>query len=220
MYPSPLHDTIVGAFAGGAGYELRHYTRRVILIEKDPTIAALWRWLITATPEEVRRLPLEIRTTVRDLCLPAGPAALIGFWCNKGCSHPVQTPSAWMRSGRYPNQFWGTSIRERVASQVGAIRHWSVIEGDFEEAPDILATWFVDPPYERAGKHYRTKFKDYVRLASWCRRRRGQVMVCENEGAKWLPFSPLALIKANESKTGGKRSAEVLWHRSIEGATA
>lgn len=45
-------------------------------------------------------------------------------------------------------------------------------------------------------------------------------MVCENEGAKWLPFSRLALIKANESKTGGKRSAEVLWHRSDDGVIA
>jgi len=52
---------------------------------------------------------------------------------------------------------------------------------------------------------------DYERLASWCRTRKGQTIVCENEGATWLPFEPFLVTKANESKTGGKRSREAIW---------
>ena len=52
---------------------------------------------------------------------------------------------------------------------------------------------------------------DYEALADWCRSRRGQVIVCENVGADWLPFEPFITIKANESKSGGKVSREAIW---------
>lgn len=52
-----------------------------------------------------------------------------------------------MRSGRRVHSFWGETIRARVAAQVSAIRHWTVIEGDFADAPWEPATYFVDPPY-------------------------------------------------------------------------
>jgi hypothetical protein len=55
--------------------------------------------------------------------------------------------------------------------------------------PDIEATWFVDPPYNnRAGSYYIENSIDYVALGTWCHERRGQAIVCENEGADWLPF--------------------------------
>lgn len=47
-YPSPIYNTIVEPFAGAAGYAVRYYERDIILIEKDPEIAALWRYLIAA----------------------------------------------------------------------------------------------------------------------------------------------------------------------------
>src|SRR3990167_8941757 len=34
-YPVPLHDTIIEPFAGAAGYSLRYFDRKIILIEKD-----------------------------------------------------------------------------------------------------------------------------------------------------------------------------------------
>jgi hypothetical protein len=36
-------------------------------------------------------------------------------------------------------------------------------------------------------------------------------MVCENEGAQWLPFRPFATLKAG---LNGKGSREVLWENS------
>lgn len=205
-YPAPQHDTIIEPFAGAAGYATRHHDRRVVLIEADPAIAGLWRWLISATPEDVLALPLAVPTTVRDLGLPPGPSALIGFWLNTGASAPRQSPSAWMRRSNR-TLFWGAKVRERIASQVDAIKHWTVIEGDYTAAPDIEATWFVDPPYHKGGKHYRRSQVDYRALGSWCQARRGQAIVCEEQGADWLPFRPHIIAQAN----GGRMCREVIW---------
>lgn len=212
-YPAPRHDTIVEPFAGAAGYATRYADRRVVLVEADPIVAELWRWLIHTPEAEVLALPLEVPATVRDLGLAPGPSALIGFWLNKGAAAPMQTPSRWMRSGVRPASFWGREVRDRIASQVGAIRHWIVIEGTYSDAPDVEATWYVDPPYQRAGVHYRRRLvpAEYPALGAWCRSRRGQVIACEEVGADWLPFIPAFEAKANESRTGGKRCAEAIW---------
>lgn len=210
-YPTPRHNTLVEPFAGAAGYATRHHRCRVVLVERDPVVADLWRWLIQSSEDEVRALPLDVPTTVRDLGLAPGPSALIGFWLNKGAASPMQSPSKWMRAGTHAASFWGREVRERIATQVGAIRHWTVIEGSYEDAPDEEATWYVDPPYQRAGVHYRRKITDYPALGAWCRTRRGQTIVCEEVGADWLPFRHFGTFKANESRTGGKRCAEAIW---------
>lgn len=101
-------------------------------------------------------------------------------------------------------------MRERVASQVTTIRHWQIIEGDYTAAPDLEATWFIDSPYEGAGRHYvhGSRGIDYAALATWCRARRGQPIVCEQEGANWLPFRRLGVFKAGPAT---QRSAEAVW---------
>ena len=93
------------------------------------------------------------------------------------------------------------------------IRHWKVIHGSYLDVEDDEATWFVDPPYQHAGKLYRRGAGDidFEHLGRWCRSRQGQVMVCEAEGADQLPFEPFREIKANPSVTGGYVSNEVLW---------
>jgi hypothetical protein len=52
---------------------------------------------------------------------------------------------------------------------------------------------------------------DYRALGAWCQSRRGQATVCENAGARWLPFSPFRTIKGMEGKRGSKKSVEVIW---------
>lgn len=200
-YPKPLCDVIVEPFAGAAGYATRYYTRDVFLYEKDPKIAEMWRWLIGASRQDVLDLPLMgPNDCVDDLDAPDGAKYLIGFWLNKGVAQPCKRPSAWMRGGTHASSFWGKEIRERIASQVPQIKHWRLIEADWIEeadADDPEATWFVDPPYQVAGKHYKMGAKqiDFPRLGILCRQRRGQVIVCENAGANWLPFEPFRNIK-------------------------
>lgn len=223
-YPAPKHRIIVEPFAGAAGYSTRYPDRQVILVEKDPTIAALWRYLVKVSPDELRALPDIPHDKSTDDFPELAPEArsLIGFWLNKGNAQPCKRPSMWMRnadepwmSGKYARSgsYWGPRIRETLARQVEAIRHWEIREGDYSSAPQVVATWFVDPPYQLAGTHYRCSSRglEFGELASWCRSRRGQVMVCENVGAGWLPFEPFGNIKSNPSKRGKGKSAEALW---------
>ena len=218
-YPSPNYRRIVEPFAGAAGYSVRHADHDVILVEKDPRIAALWRYLIAATPEQIGRLPLiDMDQSVDDLDVCPEEASLIGFWLNKGTASPCKKPGAWMRNRIRPKSFWGPEIRSRIAEQVSSISHWTIIEGDYSEAPDIEATWFIDPPYKGAGKLYRCSSTaiDFSILGSWCRERPGQVMVCENDGADWLPFSPYLVTKSTEGKNGKGGSREALWQQETD----
>ncbi len=215
LYPPPQHDTIIEPFAGAAGYSLRYPHKRILLVEKYAVIAEMWRWLIGATEAEVRTLP--IVRSVDDLpqSTPAGARALIGFCFAYAAHHPQrQITKGCMRkieSGARGCVTWNEAQRERVASQVSRIRHWRVLEGEYTLAPDIRATYFVDPPYNNnAGKRYvwNSTHLDYPALARWCRSRRGQVIVCEQAGASWLPFDDFALFREGPR---GTRSREVIW---------
>jgi len=217
-YPPPKYDLIVEPFAGAAGYSLRHYQKDVVLVDKDPVLAGLWDYLIHVSEKEILGLPLwqpdfDTVSDIPNICQEA--RHLIGFWLNKGTTSPARSPSAWQRTGKYsPGNFWGEPVKQRIASQVGYIRHWKVICGDYTAAKvSEPATYFVDPPYMRAGQHYKhgSKALDFAALASWCKSLDGQVIVCEGEGADWLPFQPYIDIKANESSRGGKVSKEYVW---------
>jgi hypothetical protein len=215
-YPAPQHDTIVEPFAGSAGYASRYPDRRVVLIEKNPKIAGAWRYLLRATASEIRALPLLAQgQSVDDLPIHQEARWLIGLCVNKGAASPRKSLTAWASSSSSKSplgaEVWGSGRREQLAVSIDRIRHWTLIEGDYTAASDIVATWFIDPPYQIAGKYYPTKVQDYASLGAWCRSRRGQVMVCENVGAEWLPFTPFRDIKANESRRGGKVSREALW---------
>ena len=211
--------TIVEPFAGAAGYSVRHHTRRVLLVERDPLIAATWRYLIRVSPAELLSLPdLEHGQTTDDLALSAEARTLIGWWCNGGSAQPKKSLSKWARMqpgdpGWSSQLLWGPRVRLRLAGQVDEIRHWRISEGDWSTAPDIEATWFIDPPYVEAGRYYRfgPDRIDFAALADWCRARRGQVVVCENTGATWLPFRPWRRTLASNALHGGKYSNEAIW---------
>tara|TARA_Y100001937_G_scaffold31132_1_gene44662 strand:+ start:842 stop:1543 length:702 start_codon:yes stop_codon:yes gene_type:complete len=211
-YPEPTHQIIIEPFAGSAGYAARYYERDVLLIDSDPVVASVWGYLIQASPDDIMSLPLlEPGQSTHTLDVCEGARNLIGFWLNKGNARPASTMSAWGRDARYARQFWGKHIRERIAAQVDCIKHWKVICADYSAAPDVRATWFVDSPYQVMGRHYRHKFSDFDALGTWCKQRDGQLIVCENVGADWLPFKDFARIKANESRHGGKRSHEAIY---------
>jgi|SRR5690606_18352302 len=214
-YPEPKHDVIVEPFAGGAGYSLHYPERQVILIEANPVVAGIWKWLIQADPNEIAELPLvkpgesianyEIRKEAKDF---------IGFWNTISGAAPQyrMVPSA----ERIPASFWNERIRERTAKLVEHIRHWKIVNGDmFKFRWNGKATWFVDPTYQHGYRYPGSSAIDYGRLAEWCKTRKGQVIVCENELADWLDFKPLAdLHAAPRAQFGGaaaRRSKECIW---------
>lgn len=213
-YPAPRHRTIVEPFAGAAGYSLRYPDRDVILVERYHVIAEIWRWLIAATPDEVRAIPTVDAVADLPSWVPRGARWLAGFNMGTRQVRPQSRLNPCLRKfgehGHGLTYGWTPAMRERVASQVTAIKHWRIIEGDYSAAPGAAATWLIDPPYQgRRGTHYIHDGGeiDYPALARWCRARRGQTIVCEAAGADWLPFVPFGETRG----MSGAPSREAIW---------
>jgi len=212
-YPAPVYDTIIEPFAGAAGYSTRYSHKNIILCDTDPVICGVWDYLINVSEEELIALP-SVVVHIDDLNVIQEAKWLIGFWLNKGTTQPKKSPSIWMRQGLAPNSWWGEGLQKKLATQLASIRHWKIINGTYESLLDTEATWFVDPPYQgEAGKKYKFQFTAFSELADWCKNRQGQVIVCEQEGADWLPFQPFHLIKSTPGARGKSKSAEVIWQK-------
>lgn len=208
-YPGPQHYSIIEPFAGSAGYSVNHPGASVWLNDIDPVITGTWLYLIAASEKEILGLPdLEPGQTVDDLAVPQEARWLIGWWLNKGSASPKRRPSSFMLKHPAGAPYWGRGIRERIARQLPQIRHWVVTTGDYRELPDVEACWYVDPPYETAGKYYRygSEGIDYAHLASWTLARTGQLIVCEADEADWLPFRPLVTIDGTEGRQKAHRA--------------
>lgn len=222
-YPQPLHNTIVEPFAGAAGYSLRHYHRNIILIEKYAVVAEIWRYLIGVHSAEILAIPLVEDVDDLPAWVPQGGRWLVGFAMNAAVAQPCKKLSSGRKQLRAMGRVfegWSEQMRARVALQCELIKHWKIFELGYENTGTFNpeATWFIDPPYQKAGIYYKHSSKqiDYARLALWCRERRGQVIVCENEGADWLPFEPFHAIKSSHMRTSGMArgtgySQEVIW---------
>lgn len=215
-YPKP-RDVIIEPFAGSACYSCRYPDRRVILVERDPLIAALWRWLIRVSPDEVRALPDVTADTCTDDYEACDEARwLLGFTMNGGVGSPRKRFSARHRNPPFPRlgaSRWWARQREATAQGVAEIKHWTIVESDYLHAPLIEgATYFVDPPYEQAGSAYRYHDLRYDIVAEACRiwATLGPVIACEALGASWLPFVPFRDVKAS-SRGGARVSREVVW---------
>jgi hypothetical protein len=200
MYGPPVTGRIVEPFAGSAGYSCRYGADlEVVLVERYAPLAAAWRWLLSAMPAEVLDLPDVPRDgDVRAMGLPDGAACFVGFWLGKASSTPKRSPSAWSAGGVRPASCWGAQVRARIAEQLPLMTGWRIIEGDYTDAPDVVADWHIDPPYQVAGKHYPCGSRgiDYAALGAWCDTRRGRVTVCENAGADWRAWTHARAIKA------------------------
>src|SRR3546814_20398309 len=98
--------------------------------------------------------------------LDEGALSLIGFWLNRGSATPKRSRTAYSARADKAQLNWGERARERVAETVVHLRTWTVIEGAFAEAPDIRATWFVDPPYVDKGRFIRKRLPTETRKGS------------------------------------------------------
>lgn len=216
-YPAPIHRTLIEPFAGSAGYALRYPHLDVRLFDLSPVICGVWDFLINASESELMALPM-IRDgeSIRDLPIPMEAQWLIGFWAQQASTHPGRKASKW---GSRSNHGWRPAARMRIARQVSGIRHWKIDQRNYADVDDCCATWFIDSPYNNAAgrKYYSSSWStpiDFEHLSGFCRSRSGQVIVCENAGADWLPFRHLGRFHAATKPDGRTHSAEVMWTNS------
>lgn len=218
-YPQPLFDTIIETHAGSAGYACLHSEgRAVVLSEVDPETARTWQWLIERAnlgglPENMP-FDLTVGDDLREAVGAAfgmGAADFVRRWQRVGRT-TCWTVSKW-GTGSHPGM-WTPQTWERINVQLPAIRDWLVFPGSYRDLPDIHdATYFVDPLYKGFPKVYpNCPPEDYEFLAQWCLTRRGQVIVCEQEGADWLPFHELKRCIGGARCHGSKHYTEVYCH--------
>lgn len=208
-YPTPRYDHIIEPFAGSACYSLRHFERQVTLVDCNPIIYGVWLYILGASEQAILTLPENIPHIDGVGHLSNEERWLIGFWLNHGTATPSLTPSAWMRKGQHKTSFWGPEIKERILRQREKIKHWTILcRGYHQIGNGDPVTWFIDPPYQLKGEHYANRYVDYKYLGEWCKGKNGQVIVCEQDGADWLPFKPFRDLKSTKGK-----SKEVVWVR-------
>jgi site-specific DNA-adenine methylase len=190
-YPFPKYNLIVEPFAGSARYSLCHPYKEVWLNDKYPVIANIWKFLTSARIDEIETIPeLPPKSDLRKLALPENIRNLMGFMVSAGSEYPRNVYTEWGYSVNRIRQ-----VKTTILKQLLFIRHFKVTCLDYKELPDVEATWFVDPPYQSSGSKYIHHNINYKELGSWCRSRKGQVIVCEGSSADWLPFKPFMVQK-------------------------
>jgi site-specific DNA-adenine methylase len=202
MYPK-----IIEPFAGAANYALRYWESDVLLVDAYPVIVDIWKYLQTQSVENVLGLPrLNQGDRVDDLSWSCDAEKnFMGFVIAAHVEKPRRTATARTTSLR-PNR-QGNMIN-RAAYNLHKVRHWEIRLGSYLDIPNEEATWFIDPPYQYGGEHYvkNNKTINYAELADWCKSRKGQVIVCENTKADWLPFKPFSRLRGNVHN-----STEAMW---------
>ncbi len=212
LYPPPHYEKIVEPFAGSARYSLKYWKHEIYISDEDATIIRVWKYLQEAKPQDILSLPDVPNATVLETIdgfnqLAQEEKWLIGFCCNGGSAQPKNV------SGRHNFNSWNKD-KIRIAKDLHKIKHWQIWRSNYLGLGNIKATWFIDPPYQDKGKWYRHHDIDYNQLAEWCKSRNGQVVVCENMGADWLPFRhlkdiPFTHFKTEEDLT--KKTAEAIY---------
>jgi len=206
-YPLPKHSKIIEPFAGTAQYSLLYWDREIHLIEKYNVIVNLWKWLQKCSKQDILSIRnLKFGENTDDFQWNCQEEKdLVGFIITGAPSVPKKTASKWKTIIRPNTQKYKLNY---IADNLEKIRHWKITLGDYELAKNEEATWFIDPPYIVNGKYYKfgSKYLDYNNLSQWCKERKGQVIVCEAEGADWLPF-----VSLTESRGNRKIHKEVIW---------
>lgn len=210
-YPAPQYGRIIEPFAGAAGYAMLYPENEVILIDKDHEIVALWKYLQQASKRDILSLPDLMPgqrvSSFRSLIAPE--ADLLGRFASANSAHAKDTvqergAKAWQ------------AAKPRIAASVSLVRHWTIMEGDYFDAPDLKATWFIDPPYQSRGEWYDWSSRDinYNHLREFCLDRRGLVIACENLDNDWLPRRPKPRIISKDHQGMIQKNVEVAWIRS------
>lgn len=205
-YPPPKYTRIIEPFAGSARYSLKYWKNDVLLVDKYDIVIKVWKYLQEATENDILKLPkFEVGMELDKLGLSDGERLLLGFFAGQGSLEPRNkvSPMAKHSFDTTPNRY------KNLANNLHKIRHWEIRLGSYDEIDNLHCTWFIDPPYQFGGEHYKESGKkiDFNQLAEWCKDRNGQVIVCENMKATWLPFKPVTKIQG----VSNTNTIEAIW---------
>jgi len=217
-YKKPSKDILIEPFAGSACYSLHYPHKQVKLYDKYDVICGIWDYLINVKEQEILDLPLiDFDKTLDDYSSLSQEAKwLIGFWLNKASIKPRNKISYYSteRFEKDSADSWNPATKRRISNQLQYIRHWTIENKSYKDIENDDATWFIDPPYQDAGKIYVKSSKDidFDHLGIWCKERQGEIIVCENKGATWLPFQYFSDLK----NTIGKKTFEVVYYQGFQ----
>lgn len=202
LYPRPECDKIIEPFAGTARYSLRYWDRDVLLVDKFVKVVSLWKWLQQCSPQDILKLPEpSVGETVKREDVDCDEALfLMGFLVQQGVGNQRYTVSPFADIH---------AQKKFISNNLFKIRHWTIQQGDYKDIPNERATWFIDPPYQFGGEHqyfWNNKHLDFAHIAGWSKARDGQVIVCENTKADWMPFLPVAKMNGTIHTT-----TEAIW---------
>ena len=71
----------------------------------------------------------------------------------------------------------------------------------------------LTPPYQFGGEHqykHNNKKINFKQLGEWCMSRKGQIIVCENTKADWMPFKPMIDMTGTKYTT-----TEAIWSNHV-----
>lgn len=198
LYPAPKYAKIIEPFAGSARYALKYWDRDVLLVDCREVVIKTWHYLQQASLADILALPEPKKgDDLAKFNLSEGERFLLGWQLGRGATHPRGTIQKFSYLSR---------DKATIANQLYKIKHWTIRLGSYLDIENEACTWFIDPPYLHGGKSYRTGQLDYPALANWCKSRLGQVIVCENTKADWLPFWGVGNLAGAQA-----RSTEAMW---------
>ena len=204
-YQVPNYRVIVEPFAGSAAYSCFHLKRnremRAVIIDKNDNIAAAWDFIKHCSANDVREYPVpEIGSYTTDFLF-------------KTCtSSNSATQNAKMKVTKRMLEVFEYQ-RRRILDLLWIRNRISFIHDDYRAFPNIEATWFIDAPYQKPTDRLlknasSRRNAEYAELSEYAKSRKGQVIVCEKDGANWLPFER---FKTNKNSLD-RKYAEVVWY--------
>lgn len=204
LYPKPIFPDIEERFAGAGYFSLLHFEKNVTLVDKSQMVIDIWHYLQSCSVKDILGLPVLPKgfKINREMFDCDGQYNLMRFLIVQAAYGGNNVVSKWGAMRFEAN-------RKRVACNLFKIKHWTIKQGEyFDVDVNKVATWFIDPPYTFGGDKYpmKAKYIDFEHLANWCKQLQGQVIVCENTKANWLPFSPLKKIQGVAHQT-----TEAIW---------
>ncbi len=201
-YPEAKYPLIIEPFAGSARYALRFYDKNCWINDTYKVIYDVWNYIQKANMVDLDKIPdLKKGEDLRNFNISPELRQLLGFAVNYSTPFPHNVYTTWAaRDGELMR------FKKRLSKYIGKLDHWQITNWDYRFLPDCEATWFIDPPYQFGGEHYIENRINYKELSEWCKTRKGQVIVCENSKADWLPFVPLKEMQGQKHKT-----AEVIY---------